>query len=48
MATYTVIPRGDVFDVAVISRNGARQTMLGFKTEAKAEAWIRQDTRLNA
>ena len=48
MATYTIIPRGDLFDVAVVSRNGARQTMLGFKTEADATTWISEDTRLNA
>ena len=47
MATYTVIPRADQagFDIAVISDNGVRQTMLGFKTEADAELWIEDDKK---
>jgi hypothetical protein len=43
MATYTIVPRGDQFDVSVVSRNGARQTILGFSTQAEAEAWISHD-----
>jgi hypothetical protein len=48
MASYTIKPRADGagFDIGVVGSNGARQTMLGFKTEAEAEAWIAQDRRL--
>jgi hypothetical protein len=49
MATYTVIPRPDQsgFDIAIAGADGTRQTMLGFKTEGDAKAWIVQDERLN-
>ena len=49
MATYTIIPRPDQsgFDIAIIGADGARQTMLGFKTTGDAKAWIVQDERLN-
>jgi hypothetical protein len=49
MATYTIIPHPDQsgFDIAIVGANGARQTMLGFSTEADAQAWIAQDERLN-
>jgi hypothetical protein len=45
MATYTIIPHsgGHSFDVALIADNGARQTLLGFATEADATAWIESD-----
>ncbi|MEJ0017306.1 MAG: hypothetical protein WDN25_12195 [Acetobacteraceae bacterium] len=45
MANYTVVPRSadDGFDVAVIGGDGARQTVLNFRTQADAEAWIMQD-----
>jgi hypothetical protein len=45
MASYTIVPRisDDGFDVAVVGSNGARQTILNFKTEADAGAWIAQD-----
>jgi hypothetical protein len=47
MATYTINPRLDRtgFDVGVIGDDGARQTLLGFKTKAEAEAWIREDKK---
>ena len=50
MATYTVAPRSNQsgFDVAVIGDDGARQTMLGFKTKADAEAWIGDDKKREA
>ncbi len=50
MSTYTIIPvsDGSGFHIGVAGSNGARQTILGFKTEAEAEAWILQDQRLNA
>jgi hypothetical protein len=44
MATYTLIPNaGQTFHVAIVSNDGARQTLLGFETKADAEAWIAQD-----
>ena len=47
MATYTISPRTEHggFDVAIVGRDGTRQTMLGFKTHAAAEAWIAEDAR---
>jgi hypothetical protein len=49
MSTYTIIARTDQvgFSVGVVGDDGARQTILGFKTEADARAWIAQDERLN-
>jgi hypothetical protein len=49
MASYIITPRtdGTGFDIGVVGSNGARQTMLGFKTKDEAEAWIAQDKRLN-
>jgi hypothetical protein len=50
MSTYTIIPVGDGvgFNIGVAGTNGARQTIMGFASEADAEAWILQDKRLNA
>ena len=50
MATYKVIPQaaGRGFNIKVIGANGARQTLLGFATEADAEAWIAADRALDA
>jgi hypothetical protein len=50
MTTYTVVPKADRtgFHVAIRGSNGTRQTVLGFKTNAEAEAWIDQDKRLSA
>ena len=48
MATYTVTPsetHRDGFDVQIVGDDGVRQTMLGFKTKADAEAWIIEDAR---
>jgi hypothetical protein len=49
MTTYTIIPNGDGsgFNIGIAGSNGARQTMLGFASEAEAEVWINQDKRLN-
>jgi hypothetical protein len=49
MTIYTIVPVADgrSFNVAVIGSNGARQTMLGFASEAEAEVWISQDKRLD-
>jgi hypothetical protein len=48
MTQYIIVPNGDGsgFNIAVSGANGTRQTMLGFSTEAEAEAWIVQDRRL--
>jgi hypothetical protein len=48
MSTYVIIPNSDGsgFNVGIAGSDGARQTMLGFESEAEAEAWIMQDKRL--
>lgn len=48
MATYDITPRPDRsgFDIAIADDDGGRHTMLGFKTEVDAEAWIIEDQRL--
>nr|WP_294554499.1 hypothetical protein [uncultured Rhodopila sp.] len=50
MTQYIVVPNGDGsgFNIAVSGANGARQTLLGFNTEAEAEAWIANDRRLDS
>jgi hypothetical protein len=49
MPTYTVIPQADqTFQVAIIGDDGARQKLLGFETQADAEAWIARDQRQSA
>ena len=42
MATYTISPGTDrgCFNVAIVGNDGVRQTMLGFKSYAAAEAWV--------
>jgi hypothetical protein len=49
MTQYTIVPAGDGsgFHVTVSGSDGARQTMLGFTTEAEAQAWIALDKRLD-
>jgi hypothetical protein len=49
MATYTIIPNpdGTGFNISIAGSDGARQTMLGFESEAEAEAWIARDRRLS-
>jgi hypothetical protein len=49
MTQYIIVQNSDGtgFNIAVLGSNGARQTMLGFDTEAEAEAWIVQDKRLD-
>jgi hypothetical protein len=49
MTQYIIVPTGDGsgFNVAVSGADGTRQTMLGFDTEADAEAWIARDKRLD-
>lgn len=51
VATYTVIPKVDHytgFHVAIVGSDGVRQTLLGFETQADAEAWIMRDKLLTA
>jgi len=45
MAVYTLNLRsdGDGYDIGVIADNGARHTILGFKTKHEAESWIATD-----
>ena len=47
MSIYTVVQRADQvgFDISAIGDDGVHHTMLGFKSEADAEAWIEQDKR---
>lgn len=49
MANYIIVPdgSGSSFNVGITGTDGARQTLLGFATEAEAEAWILQDKRLS-
>jgi hypothetical protein len=49
MTQYIIVPNGDGsgYNIAVSGANGARQTMMGFSSEAEAEAWIAQDKRLD-
>ena len=48
MVKYTIHSGEDGagFEISVIADNGARHTMLGFKTVAEAVAWIAGDKRL--
>ncbi len=39
---------GSGFHVGVTGEDGARQTILGFQSQAEAEAWILQDKRLHS
>jgi hypothetical protein len=49
MPAYTLIPRPDGgYDIQIVGADGAHQTMLGFRTEADANAWIAEDKRLAA
>jgi hypothetical protein len=50
MATYTVTAEasGTGFQVRIVGTNGAKQTMLGFPTEAEADAWIKEDRARDA
>jgi hypothetical protein len=47
MATYTVTSKTDRdgFEVEIVGNDGVRQTMLGFKTHAEADAWIVEDSQ---
>ncbi len=45
MTNYTIIQAGDGYHIGIAGADGSRQTLLGFTTEAEAEAWIVQDKR---
>ena len=47
MVTYTIIPKVDEtgFHVAIVGGDGTRQTLLGFETQADAQACIAWDKR---
>jgi hypothetical protein len=49
MTQYIIVPNGDGsgFNVSVAGADGTRQTLLGFGSEAEAEAWITRDKRLD-
>jgi hypothetical protein len=49
MTTYTIAARGEgnVFDIEIAGADGARQTMLGFRSREEAELWIVEDARLS-
>jgi hypothetical protein len=50
MATYSVVFCADrsAYDVVLRDDVGGWHTILGFKTEAAAQAWIAEDLRANA
>lgn len=46
MATYKISPDGNRgFHIAIVGDDGARQTLLGFKSQQAAEAWVLEDQR---
>jgi hypothetical protein len=49
MTVYTIATRSDRtgFDIEIVGSDGARQTMLGFKSRVEAQAWIVEDARLS-
>jgi hypothetical protein len=48
MAKYTLITHSAGYDVQIVGIDGVHQTILGFETEAAANAWIAHDKRLAA
>ena len=49
MASFTISARADQdgFEIEVVEHEGAPQTILGFKTQADAEAWVVRRARLS-
>ena len=47
MVTYAIAARSgrDGFDIEIVGRDGAHQTMRGFKTQEDAEAWVVEDVK---
>jgi hypothetical protein len=45
MTIYSIVLHSDGigFNIDIVGDNGVRQTMLGFTTEAEAQAWIGAD-----
>lgn len=48
MAKYTIIAHPGGYDVQIVGMDGIHQSVLGFETEAAANAWIARDRRLAA
>ena len=48
MASYLIAVRADQsgFEIEVVEHDGARETIVGFRTQADAEAWIVRVARL--
>jgi hypothetical protein len=46
MATYTILPQKEGYQVDVVADDGSRHSMLGFDTEADALAWVEADKKL--
>ena len=47
MSIYTIVRRPDQsgYDIHIKHESGGRHTVLGFKTEAEAKAWIEADQK---
>ena len=46
MASYKIIRRPqDGFQIDVVGDDGSRHSMLGFATEAEAQAWVAADQK---
>jgi hypothetical protein len=47
MQTYVIVYRGDRagYDVQIKADDGSRHTIVGFKMEADAKAWVEDDKR---
>jgi hypothetical protein len=50
MSNYTVLPRRRQpgYKVEVQGDDGTRHTLLGFTTEAEAQAWVETDKKLDS
>ena len=48
MATYRIVPRQSQpgYRVDLVDSDGVRHSMLGFDTEAEAEAWVVADVEI--
>jgi hypothetical protein len=49
MTTYVVLPRRRQpgHKVEVVGDDGVRHTILGFNSEAEAQAWVKDDKKLD-
>jgi hypothetical protein len=48
MSKYTVLPRRRQmgYKLEIVTDEGSRHTILGFQSEAEAEAWVDRDRKL--